>query len=111
MEKELVELRERLAKVEEWKARKTEIESELERVWVDGGDELSTPPYTETVDVRSEEGSLMSETSPVSQDEEPHDEGIHSDAVGGIEAEIVGTGGGEGLFGSSSSWNPAHRPS
>lgn len=111
MEKELVELRERLAKVEEWKARKTEIESELERVWVEGGDELSPPPYAETVDVGSEDESRMSEMSPVSQDDEAYNKRDRDDAVEGSEAKIAETGGGEGLFASSSSWNPAHRPS
>nr|WOF01073.1 peroxisomal ABC transporter-like protein [Corynespora cassiicola] len=47
VEKELHELRERLAKVEEWKQRKQDIEAELNKVWVDGGDELSPPPYSE----------------------------------------------------------------
>ena len=48
VEKELAELRERLAKVEEWKARRQEIEEELNRVWVDGGNELAPPPYAES---------------------------------------------------------------
>ncbi|KAF2707284.1 peroxisomal ABC transporter-like protein [Pleomassaria siparia CBS 279.74] len=45
VEKELAELRERLAKVEEWKLRRQEIEEELNKVWIEGGDELSPPPY------------------------------------------------------------------
>jgi ATP-binding cassette subfamily D (ALD) long-chain fatty acid import protein len=48
----LAELRERLAKVEMWKKRKGEIEEELERVWVEGGEELEGPAYLE----RDEEG-------------------------------------------------------
>lgn len=54
VEKELAELRERLAKVEGWKKRREEIEAELNRVWVereDGEDrereELAPPPYLE----------------------------------------------------------------
>lgn len=43
--KELVELRERLSKVEEWKKRRQDIEDELNKVWVEGGDELSPPSY------------------------------------------------------------------
>jgi ATP-binding cassette subfamily D (ALD) long-chain fatty acid import protein len=113
VEKELAELRERLAKVEEWKARKSEIENELERVWVEGGDELGPPPYAETVDVGSEEGeveveeegSVESEMSPVRSGEEV-DDGVEQEQ----EHEARG-GQGEGLFNSSSSWNPAHRPS
>ncbi|KAF2470964.1 peroxisomal ABC transporter-like protein [Lindgomyces ingoldianus] len=48
VEKELRELRERLAKVEEWKQRKEEIEDELNKVWVDGGEELPPPPYVDS---------------------------------------------------------------
>lgn len=75
-------------------------------MWVQGGDELSPPPYAETVDVGSSmEGSgevdesVVSESSPVGEDE----------GAGAGEK-----GQGEGLFGSSdmsSSWNPALRPS
>lgn len=50
VEKELAELRERLAKVEEWKRRRDEIEDELNKVWVEGEEgkgqeELAPPPY------------------------------------------------------------------
>ncbi|KLU88149.1 hypothetical protein MAPG_07136 [Magnaporthiopsis poae ATCC 64411] len=45
VERELAELRERLAQVEEWKKRHDEVEKELARVWVDGGEVLSPPPY------------------------------------------------------------------
>ena len=92
--------------MEQWKQRRAEIERELERVWVQGGDELGPPPYAETVDVGSSmEGSgeadesIVSESSPVAEDE-------------GVRAGESGQG--EGLFGSSSmssSWNPALRPS
>jgi ATP-binding cassette subfamily D (ALD) long-chain fatty acid import protein len=55
VDKELAELRERLAKVEEWKKRREEIEAELNRVWVEAKDgegdeesqELAPPPYLE----------------------------------------------------------------
>ncbi|KAJ9668500.1 ATP-binding cassette long-chain fatty acid transporter pxa1 [Coniosporium apollinis] len=47
VEKELHELRERLQSVEEWKRRRQEIEDELSRVWVEGGDELAPPAYEE----------------------------------------------------------------
>lgn len=47
VEKELAELRERLERVEEWKARRNEIEKELGQVWVVGGEELGPPPYAE----------------------------------------------------------------
>ena len=48
VERELQELRERLAQVEEWKARHETIEKELAKVWVEGGEDLSPPPYAET---------------------------------------------------------------
>jgi ATP-binding cassette subfamily D (ALD) long-chain fatty acid import protein len=59
VDKELAELRERLAKVEEWKNRREEIEAELNRVWVEGKDEegdaeseeLAPPPYLEREEV------------------------------------------------------------
>ena len=49
VEKELHELRERLAQVEQWKQRRREIEEELAKVWVAGSDgekeELVAPSY------------------------------------------------------------------
>ncbi|GJD02799.1 ABC transporter transmembrane region 2 [Colletotrichum higginsianum] len=45
VEKELQDLRERLEQVETWKARRQEIEEELSRVWVAGGDDLDPPSY------------------------------------------------------------------
>ena len=45
VERELADLRERLAKVKEWEARKGEIETELAKVWVEGGEELEKPEY------------------------------------------------------------------
>lgn len=47
VERELQELRERLAKVEEWKTRRDEIEKELAQVWVEGGEGLPPPAYAE----------------------------------------------------------------
>jgi ATP-binding cassette, subfamily D (ALD), peroxisomal long-chain fatty acid import protein len=48
VERELQDLRERLAQVEKWKSRREEIEKELAKVWVEGGDDLTPPPYVET---------------------------------------------------------------
>jgi ATP-binding cassette, subfamily D (ALD), peroxisomal long-chain fatty acid import protein len=45
VEKELAELREQLGKVEGWKQRREEIDAELNKVWVEGGDELDEPEY------------------------------------------------------------------
>lgn len=48
VERELQELRERLAKVGEWKKRRDEIEAELAQVWMEGGEgSLPPPPYTD----------------------------------------------------------------
>lgn len=108
VEKELAELRERLAKVEEWKTRRTEIEQELEKVWIEGGDdlsqgELSPPPYeserAETVDSIGEDAS---ETSLLSVRDVEED---------GTEPGSGEAGADDELFDSSSSWHPALRPS
>jgi ATP-binding cassette subfamily D (ALD) long-chain fatty acid import protein len=50
VERELQDLRERLAKVGEWKSRHGEIEKELAKVWVDGGEDLPPPVYSENQD-------------------------------------------------------------
>lgn len=54
VEKELHDLRERLAKVDEWKARRQEIEQELAAVWTDQGEVLDAPAYA-----TSEEGVVV----------------------------------------------------
>ncbi|CAL3973658.1 unnamed protein product [Diplocarpon coronariae] len=50
VERELRELREQLAKVKEWEDRKTEIDAELAKVWVAGGEVLEGPEYGERED-------------------------------------------------------------
>lgn len=50
VERELQDLRERLAQVEQWKARHEEIELELAKVWVEGGEVLPPPAYCEEED-------------------------------------------------------------
>lgn len=45
MEREVKELKARLAQREGWEARRLEIERELGRVWVVGGGELEPPGY------------------------------------------------------------------
>lgn len=45
VEKELQDLRERLSQVKEWESRKLEIEAELAKVWVDGGEVLEAAEY------------------------------------------------------------------
>ncbi|TVY87510.1 Peroxisomal long-chain fatty acid import protein [Lachnellula willkommii] len=54
VERELGELRERLEKVKEWESRKSEIDQELEKVWVQGGEELEGPQYVEGEDSGSQ---------------------------------------------------------
>jgi ATP-binding cassette subfamily D (ALD) long-chain fatty acid import protein len=61
-DKELAELRERLSKVEEWKQRREEIEVELNKVWVDGGEELPPPAYAPVNAVKAD---LERSVSPV----------------------------------------------
>lgn len=46
VERELQELRQRLDKVDEWKLRREEIETELNKVWAADG-EIAPPPYVE----------------------------------------------------------------
>ena len=45
VDKELAELRKRLAGVEALKERRQEIEDELNKVWIKGGDKLDAPGY------------------------------------------------------------------
>lgn len=49
VERELQELRERMSHVEQWKTRREEIEQELAKVWVEGGqgEPLPPPAYAE----------------------------------------------------------------
>ncbi|KAI1136096.1 ABC transporter transmembrane region 2-domain-containing protein [Hypoxylon sp. FL0543] len=56
VQKELQELRERLAQVEEWKRRREEIEKELAQVWVEGEASLEPPPYVDAVETQQVEG-------------------------------------------------------
>lgn len=63
VERELHELRERLEQVEEWKQRHQEVERELARVWVEGGDVLGPPPYVEA------EGKQPAQTDKTSSDD------------------------------------------
>lgn len=59
VERELQELKARLAQVEEWKHRLSEIEENLARVWVKG-EELPPPPYIDSVPA-TKEGHTISE--------------------------------------------------
>ena len=63
VEKELHELRERLAKVEEWKKRRQEIEDELNKVWIESGEELPPPAYSQN----SMNDNAVSPTTPASE--------------------------------------------
>ena len=48
VEKEVQELRERLAQVDEWKKRRDEIEQDLAAVWTDKGEALDSPDFAES---------------------------------------------------------------
>lgn len=52
VEKELQELHERRAQVEQWKQRREEIEKELAQVWVEGDATLEPPPYVDAVETQ-----------------------------------------------------------
>ncbi|KFH46454.1 Peroxisomal long-chain fatty acid import protein-like protein [Hapsidospora chrysogenum ATCC 11550] len=54
MEKELQDLRQRLAQVDEWKRRRGEIEDELAAVWTGAGESLPAPSYTEVTKTETE---------------------------------------------------------
>ncbi|KAK4236285.1 peroxisomal long-chain fatty acid import protein 2 [Achaetomium macrosporum] len=65
VERELQELRDRLAQVDKWKARRAEIERELQQVWVEGGAEMAPPAHIEsetTAGQREEQGGQHAET-------------------------------------------------
>ncbi|KAL1897373.1 ATP-binding cassette long-chain fatty acid transporter pxa1 [Sporothrix stenoceras] len=65
VERELQELRERLAKVAEWRTRRDEIEKELAQVWVEGDTEapLAPPPYAEVAAVEAAAGAVEGEVT------------------------------------------------
>lgn len=69
VEKELKDLRERLANVEEWKKRRDEVEKELSKVWVDGGEELAPPAYAEVEAPEGEEEKADSPAAEVESEE------------------------------------------
>lgn len=54
VEKEIQELKVKLAQVDEWKRRRKEIEEELSKVWVKGGEELERPEYQVQGEVEGE---------------------------------------------------------
>lgn len=56
VEREVRELKERLARREGWELRRAEIERELGRVWVDGGGELEAPGYLDEGNEEREAG-------------------------------------------------------
>jgi ATP-binding cassette subfamily D (ALD) long-chain fatty acid import protein len=54
MEKELQDLRQRLAQVDEWKRRRGDIEDELAAVWTGAGESLPAPSYAEVTKTETE---------------------------------------------------------
>ncbi|ATY62413.1 peroxisomal ABC transporter [Cordyceps militaris CM01] len=55
VEKELQEIRERLAQVDEWKQRRQDIDKELAAVWTDQGESLAAPEYVDTAEAAASE--------------------------------------------------------
>lgn len=70
VERELQDLRERLAQVEQWKARHDEIEEELGRVWVEGGGEVAPPAYVEKEGEKEEKKNAGDEGKGVEGEED-----------------------------------------
>jgi len=60
MEKELQDLRQRLAQVDDWKKRRGEIEDELAAVWTGAGESLPVPSYAEVTKTETESASIES---------------------------------------------------
>ncbi|VBB71740.1 pABC1 peroxisomal ABC transporter encoded by the pabc1 gene [Podospora comata] len=70
VEKELHDLRERLAQVEKWKKRREEIETELNKVWVGGQEEeLGAPAYVVGEEQQKEEEQDRQTEAEETQDE------------------------------------------
>jgi ATP-binding cassette subfamily D (ALD) long-chain fatty acid import protein len=82
VDKELAELRKQLSQVEDWKRRRDEIEQELNKVWVEGSEELAAPAYLET-----DEKSSLSASTPVVVD--------GSDILDESQASLLSRGSGE----------------
>lgn len=61
VEKEIHELRQQLAQVDEWKKRHEEIESELADVWTDKGEFLDAPEYIEREETVEGDGEREAE--------------------------------------------------
>lgn len=55
VEKEVQEIKERLAQVDEWKKRHEEIEKELAAVWTEQGESLDAPAYVDAPESQEEE--------------------------------------------------------
>lgn len=65
VERELQDLRERLAQVEQWKQRREEIEKELAQVWTESDAvPLNPPPYAEEEQSTSAESGELVEKAP-----------------------------------------------
>lgn len=106
VERELLELTERLALVEEWKKRRDEIEQELAAVWMDKGEALDGPDYVGAVEGGPEEpaeakgkqveADEASEVLVESEAGEAADEAAAEDEAGeaGEAGEARGSGGG-----------------
>ncbi|KMU77623.1 peroxisomal long-chain fatty acid import protein 2 [Coccidioides immitis RMSCC 3703] len=59
VEKELQELRKRLNNVEDLKRRREEIGNELQKVWLDDGNQLAPPSYEEAIAVESPDNNTV----------------------------------------------------
>ena len=79
MEKELQDLRERLAQVDELKKRRAVIENELASVWTEGGETLEAPAF-----------ATEGETEPEQQQQQRQQlEGEQQEAGDGVKVEAA----------------------
>lgn len=91
VERELLELRERLSQVDTWRARRAEIEKELAQVWVEGGDEpLPPPPYAIGTVAATETTAVDTATSLTEQPSTEITSEITTQTAETAEAEMVG---------------------
>jgi ATP-binding cassette subfamily D (ALD) long-chain fatty acid import protein len=88
VERELQELRERLSQVEKWKARHEEIEKELSKVWVEGGDEIAPPPYVEKEAREERDVDPRPESAEETQDEAEYQEAQEEVGETDVETEV-----------------------
>lgn len=111
-EKEIAELRSQLEKVEEWRARKEEIDAELNKVWTEGSGELDAPDYLSAGNQKKEEDVRDGNEDAVESEEERDEENEEAVESEGERETVGGTEEGSLIeidTEESPSWHPALR--